>query len=217
MRYLGKTFGAGAGMKEAEAYKLLIKYYLGGDKVIDIIGFSRGAVMAMQFAAMIKKYGIPKNESGVTVNSLYLSKSDDHYCPEIRFLGLFDPVPGPAGMTAPSNIPDIVQKTAIAYSINEQRNAFTPSIPEGKNIVMQGFPGGHADVGGGYKDAGLSNEAMRWMINQGGTPFSMPSMDDYHMTNERVSHQEDQWYWYLFGFGSRNLPPVLQPTIPVTP
>ncbi len=205
MRYLGQTLGAGADDKINTMYKKLIKYYNAGDHEIDIIGFSRGGVMAVKFAELIMKYGIPKTDEA-EITSLYDGRNtgEETYSPDIRFLGLFDPVPGPVGMSCPSAIPGNVQKTAIAYSLDEKRTAFQPMIvPSGNNVIMRGFPGGHSDVGGGYCKAGLSNEAMRWMVGQGGSPFSMPSTGRYNMTLEKFKHQESQWFW---SFGDRVLP-----------
>lgn len=45
---------------------------------------------------------------------------------------------------------------------------------------------------------------MKWMVEQGGEPFTMPDMSEYKMTDENVKHQESQWYWYIVGgFGKR--------------
>jgi RHS repeat-associated protein len=208
--YLGQMFGAGANSKIYEMYMRLIKYYNDDDHVIDIIGFSRGGVMALKFADLIMQYGIPKTEKGAAVNSLYLGDNmgDKYSSPEIRFLGLFDPVPGPTGMFyGLSNIPDNVQKTAIAYSGEEKRTAFQPLITSGKNTVMKKFPGGHSDTGGGYWQRGIAQDAMLWMVGEGGAPFSMPFMGNYQMSLEKVKHQEDKWYW---NFGERVLPSGLE-------
>ena len=152
--------------------------------------------MAAIFANAIMTYGIPKTEAYVPVNSLYLSKNIDSIkAPTIRFLGLFDPVAGPSGMRAPDTIPSNVQKTAIAYARDEKRKAFKQSFFSGSNIITKFFPGGHSDIGGGYRQSGLSYNVMRWMVQQGGSPFRMPSMGNYKMTLQKVRHQESQWYW----------------------
>lgn len=134
-----------------------------GDTKVDVIGFSRGAVSAIAFAEAIERL----KDEGV-----------DPYCKikEIRFMGLYDPVPGPFLVHRPS-IPGIVRAGAIAYSLDEKRANFAPSIyvEPGSTIETRGFRGGHSDVGGGYSDRGLANISLEWMIDRGGAGFRYPS------------------------------------------
>ena len=57
-----------------------------------------------------------------------------------------------------------------AVAIDEQRGSFAPTlwdIDENDERAKQvWFPGVHSDVGGGYKEDGLSNAALLWMINE---------------------------------------------------
>jgi len=57
-----------------------------------------------------------------------------------------------------------------AISIDEQRKNFTPTLwePDPQRIVQGLFPGGHADVGGGYheNESGLSDCALHWMTRE---------------------------------------------------
>jgi hypothetical protein len=58
-----------------------------------------------------------------------------------------------------------------AVALDEQRVDFSPTLWErASNVTQALFPGAHADVGGGYKnnaeESGLSNVALRWMIEQ---------------------------------------------------
>ena len=163
---------------------------------VDITGFSRGSVEAVKFSqriAELKAQGTPP------YNQLK----------EIRFMGIYDPVPGPA-ISPNLQIPSMVKKTAIAYSLDEKRNTFAPAMYTGNNITRQAFRGGHSDIGGGYKDRGLANIALAWMIKQGqlaGGPFKCPKMplssDGY--TNKLVRHQEDHMYDSIY-FISRDIP-----------
>jgi uncharacterized protein (DUF2235 family) len=66
-----------------------------------------------------------------------------------------------------------VQNAFHALAIDERRKPFAPTLWEqpaedrGKNWVEQAwFPGVHANVGGGYPDASLSDIALRWMIER---------------------------------------------------
>ena len=62
-----------------------------------------------------------------------------------------------------------------ALSIDEPRKSFSPTfwtkpaeatLPEGQIIEQVWFPGCHANVGGGYKDSGLSDISLLWMAER---------------------------------------------------
>lgn len=54
-----------------------------------------------------------------------------------------------------------------ALAIDENRRDFEPTLWEPRAGVQQmWFAGGHADVGGGYTHAGLSDIALQWMIDE---------------------------------------------------
>jgi uncharacterized protein (DUF2235 family) len=61
----------------------------------------------------------------------------------------------------------IVKNAYHALAIDEKRAAFKPSLwskeKRGQNIEQVWFPGVHSDVGGGYKNSGLSDIAFMWM------------------------------------------------------
>lgn len=73
---------------------------------------------------------------------------------------------------ADRSLHDNVKFGRHAISIDEQRNNFTPTLwnrdPDPKRIVQVLFPGGHADVGGGYRreESGLSDCALKWMTGE---------------------------------------------------
>ena len=53
-----------------------------------------------------------------------------------------------------------------AVSLDEIRLLFTPTLWEKRDGIQQAlFAGSHSDVGGGYKEAGLSDCALKWMID----------------------------------------------------
>lgn len=62
-----------------------------------------------------------------------------------------------------------------AVSIDETRGTFRPmlwtlpegeQLPEHQHVEQVWFAGTHADVGGGWREAGLSDVALRWMVEQ---------------------------------------------------
>lgn len=73
--FFGSIFGAGGGKRIKEAMKQCRKNFQAGDQIIDIIGFSRGAALALEFANEIRDKGMDSNK---TVS--------------IRFLGIWDTV-----------------------------------------------------------------------------------------------------------------------------
>lgn len=100
----------------------------------------------------------------------------------IEFVGVWDtvgslgiPVPfwGTVGErnvlfhdTEPSHI---VRHARHAMAIDENRSDFAPTCwapKPGLDLRQVWFAGVHADVGGGYKDAGLSHCAIRWMVDE---------------------------------------------------
>ena len=73
-----------------------------------------------------------------------------------------------------------VQAAYHAVAIDEHRKPFLPTLwtdpgnaaPRvnvvGSNVEQTWFVGAHSNVGGGYADVGLSDIALKWMIDRGG-------------------------------------------------
>lgn len=65
---------------------------------------------------------------------------------------------------------DHIEFARHAVAIDEQRGSFTPTLwdaPTNNNRVKQvWFPGVHSDVGGGYKECGLADCALKWMLDE---------------------------------------------------
>ena len=57
-----------------------------------------------------------------------------------------------------------------ALALNEKRGSFTPTLWRSErtdgSLKQLWFPGVHSDVGGGYKESGLSDGALKWMIDE---------------------------------------------------
>ena len=164
---IGKVFGGlfGAGGKERieEAYEELQKNFREGDRVVDIVGFSRGGALALDFANTIDSRGVLGNPH-----------------PEIRFVGVWDVVPS---FGIPGNdinlgyvltLPDSVKKCFHAMALDENRQNFglqrvvttvVNATAEG-HIFEVWFQGVHSDIGGGNRNVGLSSIALHWMYKQ---------------------------------------------------
>ena len=155
---LGGMTGAGGRSRIKEAAGVLVAALQSNpkDDVIDIIGFSRGAALALHFANLI---------------------DDMHPELSIRFLGLWDCVPSFGAPSFEWNIgwdlqlPDNVRKCYHALALDERRHTFEVNSltarvqnkeDEGRLFEVW-FRGVHSDVGGGNANAGLSSIALNWM------------------------------------------------------
>jgi hypothetical protein len=198
-RFFGGVFGAGGKTRIEEMFKELEDNWGNGDKTIDILGFSRGAALAVHFANVIEKKGMIEN--GETVY------------PELRFLGVWDIV-GAFGI--PRDIVFKFQSLNIGYdltlsdkvkhcfhamSLHERRDGFKitrlnkPDGPSKANETW--FRGVHSDVGGGNKNSGLNSISLSWMFNNAqncGLPINtrdMQAAEKNHNNMAPVSHNKD--------------------------
>ncbi|MGA7439399.1 MAG: DUF2235 domain-containing protein [Luteibacter sp.] len=104
--------------------------------------------------------------------------------PKIKMLGVWDTVgslgaPGVLGQWMNSNkyqyhkvglFPDI-ENAFHALAIDEQRKPFVPTLWESPpgwagHLEQVWFAGVHCNVGGGYPQDGLANEAMYWLLGE---------------------------------------------------
>ena len=76
-KIFGGAFGAGGKQRIDEAYQALCKNYADGHTDIDIVGFSRGAALALQFANKVRDRGIREPNTNRRAEAR----------PTIRFLG----------------------------------------------------------------------------------------------------------------------------------
>ena len=164
---IGGVFGVGGPERIKEAYKQLCQNWAQDDHSIDIIGFSRGAALALDFANKIEDDGIRRPDSKVVAEER----------PHIRFLGLWDVV-GSFGVAINVGllefqeinfghklfIPDNVEYCFHAMAMDERRQTFR--ITRVLNGYEVWFRGVHSDVGGGNGNVGLSTITLRWMLRK---------------------------------------------------
>ena len=119
---------------------------------------------------------------------------DEHAAPgsRIEFVGVWDTVgalgvPNSLGFANlldddkvrqfyDTHLGDEVGVARHALALDEFREAFVPTLwtdpdtgkvlPNDDRVQQVWFPGAHSDVGGGYPQTGLSDGALRWMIDQ---------------------------------------------------
>jgi uncharacterized protein (DUF2235 family) len=106
--------------------------------------------------------------------------------PPVRFLGVWETV-GALGIPEIMNffgfrrqrfefhdttLSPEVERAVQGLAIDEQRNNFFPTLwtdgdgCDPARVTQVWFPGVHADVGGGYKETGLSDATLKWMIGE---------------------------------------------------
>jgi RHS repeat-associated protein len=160
---------------------------------VDIIGFSRGAAQARDFANRI----VASTVNGYYSYKVMVNGQTQTRCQKVnfRFMGLFDTVlsTNRSDHTYNLRIPDNFTYVAQAVALNEYRGktlsrklpdskgAFplesimqSPSrlIPkDGKTRIELGFIGAHADIGGGFggNENDLAQVALNWMLQQAKT------------------------------------------------
>jgi len=149
-----KAFGLGGHRRIRQAMKRLERNIAAGDTTINIVGFSRGAALAISFANEIAE-----DMPGVKIN----------------FVGVFDIVgqfgaPGEhfnAGHDL--DFPDNVEHCYHAMAMDEERELFplTRLTGSGNNeagrLTEVWFRGVHSDVGGGNDNQTLNYIALNWM------------------------------------------------------
>jgi uncharacterized protein (DUF2235 family) len=154
-RILGGVTGAGGRDRVKDAVEAYDRNRANGDTVVDVVGFSRGSALALEFVNKVCRKGAI-----------------------VRFVGIWDCVPSFGVAAIPLNIgwdldvPDQVAKCYHAMALDERRIDFQLHRPdatvadanqEGRLFELW-FRGVHSDVGGGNDAPGLSSVALNWMF-----------------------------------------------------
>ncbi len=161
-RFFGGAFGVGGHDRINDALDHVRARLAAGDGTIDVVGFSRGAALALAFTNRVYKQVIDPRTGKP---------------PVIRFLGLWDVV-GSFGI--PINLgPFLFQEYNLGYTLtlpqnveycyhamalDERRQTFRVTRLKGAREVW--FRGAHSDVGGGNGNIGLNNIAFCWMLRK---------------------------------------------------
>ena len=164
---VGGISGAGGRSRIAKALESLQRSFDEGDRTIDIVGFSRGAALALHFANRVNHDGVPGHRRSART--------------PIRFLGLWDTVgsfgvPGNrVNLAWDLDLPDNVDKCYHALALDERRRTFPVTRLSARvhDVNQEGrlfevwFRGVHSDVGGGNGNPGLSSIPLNWMFAKG--------------------------------------------------
>lgn len=157
----------------------------------------------------------------------------------IRFIGVWDTV-GALGVPdelAVANIFDNprnhdfhdtdlggnIRTARHAVAMDERRQSFQPTLWtkfEGRDVKQIWFPGSHGDVGGGYQETGLSDGALRWMIDEAraeGLEFDPDFTAQIHPNPSDVQHRSEQGIFSALPTMPRAVPvagsPDLHPSV----
>ena len=187
-RTLGKAFGAGLQQNIEDAYRFLMERYELGDKLF-LFGFSRGAFTVRALAGMLNRCGLLQKGSLNLVpyaSKIYNDRARHEmatgfkqtYCHDCRphLIGVWDTVASMGWFWGrkffDSTLNHDVKYGYHAVSIDEQRRKFPANLwcedvkADHQTIEQVWFAGVHSDVGGWYRDAGLSDIALEWMLTR---------------------------------------------------
>jgi hypothetical protein len=149
---------------------------------------------------------------------------------KIRFLGVWDTV-GALGIPddmALLNLLDNLQDHTFhdtllgthievarhAVALDEMRATFQPTLwsaQAGQDAKQVWFPGVHSDVGGGYRETGLSDGALAWMIEearQKGLAFNDAMVKQIEPSHLDVLHDSCNGPFLLLPTQPRSAPPL---------
>ena len=141
---------------------------------IDIVGFSRGAAQARDFANRV----VASTRDGLYRYTEREDGREVERCQRVnfRFMGLWDTVLSTHTGSYNLAIPSAFTHVAHAVALNEYRHLFpsesimagpysSPAV-SGQTRIERGFLGSHSDIGGSFADGDLAKVAMVWMVNQ---------------------------------------------------
>ncbi|WP_428634791.1 DUF2235 domain-containing protein [Sedimenticola sp.] len=113
---------------------------------------------------------------------------------------------------------DNVEMARHAIALDERRASFTPTlwtkIKPDANVVQRWFPGVHSDVGGGYGEAGLSDIALKWMIDEAkgaGLSFESAMVSQIQPNPCAMMHDSMKGLFKTQRSRPRNTPPIPDP------
>jgi uncharacterized protein (DUF2235 family) len=224
----GLAFAFGLVKNIEDAYSFLMENYEDGDRIF-LFGFSRGAYTVRALAGMIMKCGLLYKQYPNLIEyatKLYRNRSlppDHKKVQDFRkafsrpscvpyFIGVWDTVKS-VGLKNKVRFSDMKLSESILYgyhalSIDEKRFKFRPVLWDepagnGQTIEQVWFPGVHSDVGGSYPEAGLSDGALKWMLNKAAAQGLVVNIEMYdHIVPNCADklHRSFKGFWLLLWF-----------------
>ena len=220
----GGIYGKGLDRQILGAYRFLRRRFAEKgrareDNKVFIFGFSRGSYAARRLAGLIAQCGVPEKASDIELAwQLYckqdipsieaLKKQGRLFDIPVEMLGVWDTVKTTTDEDFNDNqLPDCVVKGYHAMAIDEKRKFF-PVLEWNAEVrvTQMWFPGVHSDVGGGYNDCGLSDTALKWMIDHAyahGMRFKASAVEKLRTDPCDKLHDSCEGVWKAFGIRVR--------------
>lgn len=216
-RLLGGTVGKGLAKNVLDCYRFLVHNYEDKDEIY-CFGFSRGAYTARAFAGLVYAIGLMEKSELEHLPKAYHyyrtppkerpnASYDTNVRPDIRMIGVWDtvgalgaPTPMLGKLTSPwvgffdTHLSSIVKHGYHAMALDEERapfkvNPWTGSLHPDQVVEQCWFRGVHSDIGGGYKESGLSDIALLWMADKAealGLDLDRPYLERMTNPNPRM-------------------------------
>ena len=172
---------------------------------------SKVSLVEERLPAAVHMYQRKDLPGGAFGASLEEFKHDHCHPAKVDFLGVFDTV-GALGVPgfmrhAPRfhdvQLSDQVVRARHALAVDETRLKFAPTFweapaepagapVEDDRVKQVWFEGAHSDVGGGYRETGLSDTSLLWMAREAhdaGLVFDVPLLSHYvHCGSDPIRH-----------------------------
>jgi hypothetical protein len=116
-----------------------------------------------------------------------------------------------------------IQVARHAVALDEMRATFQPTLwatQAGQDAKQVWFPGVHSDVGGGYRETGLSDGALAWMVEEArrqGLAFNDRIVEQIKPSYQDVLHDSCQGAFLLLPTQPRCAPMLAASDAPLHP
>jgi len=220
----GGIYGKGLDRQILGAYRFLRRRFADKDwsreeNKVFIFGFSRGAYGARRLAGLIAHSGVPVKDKDTelgwqiylkrdTDSAQHLKSKGDFFDIKVDMLGVWDTVKTTTDDDFNDHhLSDCVVKGFHAMAVDEKRKFF-PVLKWNKDdrVTQVWFPGVHSDVGGGYNETGLSDGALKWMIDHAqahGLRFKVSAINALAIDPAGMLHDSYTGIWKPFGARAR--------------
>ena len=108
-----------------------------------------------------------------------------------------------------------VRRARHAVAVDEQRGSFSPTLwdaggaGEARDVEQIWFPGAHSDVGGGYREKGLCDGALLWIIEESanaGVLYRKSAIEEISPNPRDVLHDSRTGLMKVLVTAPRNIP-----------
>ena len=226
-----KATGTGLQKNVEDAYRFLMSSYEDKDEIY-LFGFSRGAFTVRSLAGMLHKCGLLRKNNYSLVeyaSKIYNTKGNaeiaaefkerfSRSCP-VHFIGVWDTVEillmKASKRWHDSRLNPEVKYGYQALAIDEKRRPYRPSLWDEslknchQKIEQVWFAGVHSDIGGGYKERGLPNITLHWMVHKAmewGMRINEQKLSEYKLDPNGVIHESYKGVFKFSGKHIRKIP-----------